>query len=149
MIHDRWDAWFVIQKKGKTSSLFSGVSIHHEVDPETPSSVCVSQLDSAGRPLTLVFSDEFNVPGYDGSTMGRPSRVVSGCLVQNLFHSDMLKSPRNASSFGMWFCPRSWWINRTVWHEYHCMESRKLERTLRNNREHHEKRFLKNRYNKT
>lgn len=157
MIDEMHDLWF--NKKGITSSLYSGASIHHEVDPETPSSVCVSQLDSAGRPLTLVFSDEFNVPGYDGSTMGRPSRVVSGCLVQKLFHSDMLKSPRKCPrSFGMWFCPRSWWINRTVWHEYHCMESRKLERTLRkmekasmnfNNREHHEKRLLKNRSNKT
>ena len=34
-----------------------------EVDPETPSSACASQYDSAGQPLTLVFSDEFNVPG--------------------------------------------------------------------------------------
>ena len=34
-----------------------------QVDPQTPSSECVSQFDSAGRPLTLVFSDEFNVPG--------------------------------------------------------------------------------------
>eukprot|EP00913_Durusdinium_trenchii_P033684 g31533.t1 len=33
------------------------------VDPETPSSACASQYDSAGQPLTLVFSDEFNVPG--------------------------------------------------------------------------------------
>jgi len=33
------------------------------VDPDTPAEACSGQVDSAGRPLTLVFSDEFNVAG--------------------------------------------------------------------------------------
>ncbi|CAE8675228.1 unnamed protein product, partial [Polarella glacialis] len=33
------------------------------VDPDTPAAACRLQTDSAGEPLELIFSDEFNVPG--------------------------------------------------------------------------------------
>eukprot|EP00434_Breviolum_minutum_P034753 symbB.v1.2.030764.t2/scaffold3497.1/size55369/3 len=83
-----WWAFVLLPRLGQTlpgrPGTTSSCPKSEWVDPETPSSVCVSQLDSAGRPLTLVFSDEFNVPGYDGSTMGRPSRVVSGWLQARL-----------------------------------------------------------------
>ena len=50
-----------------------------EVDPQTPSSECVAQFDSAGRPLTLVFSDEFNVPG-------RSVNENATCLKRHSWH---------------------------------------------------------------
>eukprot|EP00931_Biecheleriopsis_adriatica_P057334 TRINITY_DN34002_c0_g1_i1.p1 TRINITY_DN34002_c0_g1~~TRINITY_DN34002_c0_g1_i1.p1 ORF type:complete len:883 (+),score=127.53 TRINITY_DN34002_c0_g1_i1:41-2650(+) len=33
------------------------------VDPDTPSEACIGKVDSAGNPLELVFSDEFDIPG--------------------------------------------------------------------------------------
>ncbi|CAK9005954.1 Uncharacterized beta-glucan synthesis-associated protein C23H3.11c [Durusdinium trenchii] len=69
------------------------------VDPETPSSACASQYDSAGQPLTLVFSDEFNVPGRTFADGHDPAwTAITGFPSNNDQENAYDDSPRHATT---------------------------------------------------